>query len=159
MAYKAAYQPSSLLDPSTNVWYSWDHCKKYLDVDTHAAFSAPLVPKVPRESSPEVVEVMEEEVEQSEGEGDSEEGDDTVLWPPVPPPGCLDPSSLHKSIIMGTVLLESKSLVPLMVSPSSILSLSFTDRVYSSRQRGRRKRRRWRFDVVSLRWEKDSVDE
>lgn len=51
MKYKAEYQPSELLDPDTNVFYSWEHCKPILDRDPHASLSGAVRP--PREEQGE----------------------------------------------------------------------------------------------------------
>ncbi|ORY90158.1 arginine-tRNA-protein transferase [Leucosporidium creatinivorum] len=157
MRYKGEYQPSSLLDPATNVFYPFEHCAPLLDANSHASFSSP--PKPPTrsdtnsstsslpiaipsansssESPPSRNNAMtplaerpplsdEEDVKQREGSGETEteeeeeedEDDDEIAWPELPPPGCFDPAELPKGMLMGTLLLENRMLVPLLFSSS-----------------------------------------
>jgi len=61
----------------------------------------------------------EDEDEDDEASGD----DDDVAFPSPPPPGCLDPTELPKDLLLSTLVLERRSLVPLLVRRSDPLSL------------------------------------
>lgn len=170
MRYKAEYQPSSLLDPATNEFYPWAHCKRRLDLDSHASFSRPLNPSpsppsaaipIPG-SDPTALNEARESTSRvgtpaSGMEVESEE-EDEVQWPDHPPPGCLDPGALPKSMILGTCLLEGRTLVPLMVrfGLSSIRCERLADAESSFRRRGMMRRERRRFAAVWRRWGRGS---
>ncbi|KAM0756547.1 hypothetical protein T439DRAFT_321254 [Meredithblackwellia eburnea MCA 4105] len=173
MRYKGDYQPSSLLDPETNTFYPWDHCKPYLDL-VHpaptpsprppssttttatttttrqqpsttklgpkpkkagfAAFSKPLPSSSaaptwssatthastisPSSTSRSSLTVQQEASSSSSPDDDEEEEEeDEAEWPTTHvPPGCLDPGNLPKDVLTGSVVLEGRTLVPLLFS-------------------------------------------
>lgn len=114
MKYKSDYQPSKLLDPETNVFYPWAHCKERLELTKHASFSKPLSEQpVEEESTGMTVDDAPHGV--SKGSDDSEDAEDEFEWPSPSPPGCLDPDKLPKELLFGTCVLEGRTLVPLLV--------------------------------------------
>jgi len=65
------------------------------------------------------------EDDSSEEEEEEDEEEDSK-FPSPPPPGCLDPSKpLPKGLLMNSLVLESRTLVPLLVSPLFPNSLPF----------------------------------
>ena len=117
MKYKAEYQPSSLLDPDTNIFFPWAECKERLDLTKHASFSKPVSEQriAARKLTPSLSESASSAGSGSDGSS-AEGDDDDVEWPATPPPGCLDPNKLSKELLFGTCVLEGRTLVPLLVS-------------------------------------------
>ncbi|GAA6018273.1 hypothetical protein JCM11491_005136 [Sporobolomyces phaffii] len=133
MRYKADYQPSFLLDPVTNTYYPWEHCKPLVDraMPRAASFSNPSLnpsspaqtpapstslsrpapPSEERDSASDAADGDDEDEDE-----DDDEDDDDIQFPCPPPPGCLDPSKLPKSLLMNSYVLESRTLVPLLIS-------------------------------------------
>lgn len=109
-----------------NTYVPFAQCKPYLDTGARiTSFSGPLPPSTaaPAPAAPTSAPVQpppapgsaasseEEEEEESEGE------DDDVAFPSPPPPGCLDPLSLPKDLLLSSLVLERRRLVPLLVRP------------------------------------------
>ncbi|KDE06916.1 hypothetical protein MVLG_02804 [Microbotryum lychnidis-dioicae p1A1 Lamole] len=136
MKYKSDYQPSWLLDPMTNDWFAWEACKEVLDRCERASFSeaGSLVPQsasasnkvsqvgtsspsTPGNHGAQQMDVGELEVEvEKEGKEEEEEEEDTFVYPTPSPPGCLDPSSLPKQLLLDSIVLEGRTVVPLLFS-------------------------------------------
>ncbi|GAA5877358.1 hypothetical protein JCM16303_006255 [Sporobolomyces ruberrimus] len=137
MRYKADYQPSFLLDPGTNTYYPWEVCKPLIDRSTPkvASFSNPSLNPPPSTSmstsqtpgpstshSQPISSTLRDsaEVDDSDGDEESEEEEEEEeednLFPVPPPPGCLDPSRLPKSLLLNSYVLEQRTLVPLLIS-------------------------------------------
>ncbi|KAI5477039.1 arginine-tRNA-protein transferase [Pseudohyphozyma bogoriensis] len=140
MKYKGEYQPSSLLDPETNVFYPWEHCRPLLDASTHASFSRPEIPPststtaipipnsahspsstsstaIPLNGAPPLHRTSST-TSASGGVTKEEDTDseDDLEWPDPSPPGCLDPEDLPKVLLVETTVLEGRTLVPLLFS-------------------------------------------
>ncbi|GAA5908365.1 arginyltransferase [Sporobolomyces salmoneus] len=120
MRYKADYQPSFLLDPATNNYYPWEHCKPLIDVSNPkvASFSNPSVNHPPSSTSntPPASSAPPVEDQNMEDEDDDEDEEEDMQFPSPPPPGCLDPTKLPKSLLLNSYILESRTLVPLLIS-------------------------------------------
>ncbi|GAA5985354.1 hypothetical protein JCM5350_005155 [Sporobolomyces pararoseus] len=131
MRYKADYQPSFLLDPATNVYYPFQHCKPLIDLSTPkvASFSDPSPPppphnvttnsnnsSIPSSSTTTTTTGQEDQDMDSSSEEEEEEEEEDIQFPSPPPPGCLDPSKLPKSLLLNSYVLESRTLVPLLIS-------------------------------------------
>lgn len=138
MRYKADYQPSFLLDPTTNVYYPWEHCKPLIDQSTPhvACFSGSSIGSSPagsRSTAREPVSPVRKETrsqddhdgadkgiesdsEDEETDDEEEEEEADIQFPSPPPPGCLDPAKLPKSLLLNSYVLESRTLVPLLIS-------------------------------------------
>ncbi|SCV67967.1 BQ2448_88 [Microbotryum intermedium] len=125
MKYKADYQPSWLLDPMTNDWYAWDTCKKILDGCERASFSegGPLIPQSSSTSvsqggpsGPSTPGNSAQQMDVDEVEAGDEEEEDTYIYPTPSPPGCLDPSSLPKRLLLDSIVLEGRTVFPLLFS-------------------------------------------
>ncbi|BGP44414.1 Arginyl-tRNA--protein transferase 1 [Rhodotorula kratochvilovae] len=136
MRYKADYQPSFLLDPDANTFVPFAQCKPLLDSGARiTSFSAPL-PRPASASAPEpaassVASVSAPLATEADGapaasgsgsdspassDGDDGDGDDDVSFPSPPPPGCLDPSALPKDLLLSSLALERRTLMPLLLS-------------------------------------------
>ncbi|GAA5925063.1 hypothetical protein JCM3775_006353 [Rhodotorula graminis] len=142
MRYKADYQPSFLLDPDANAYVPFAQCKPYLDSGARVtSFSGPVPPSalepVPAATAstsaaapvlspaPDATAGARDAAHSgsASGSGSSEEDedeasgdDDDVAFPSPPPPGCLDPLELPKDLLLSTLVLERRSLVPLLLS-------------------------------------------
>ncbi|GAA5898234.1 hypothetical protein JCM8208_000190 [Rhodotorula glutinis] len=57
----------------------------------------------------------EDDEDDEDAEGDDDDDDD-VAFPAPPPPGCLDPLELPKDLLLSSLVLERRSLVPLLLS-------------------------------------------
>ncbi|BGP12345.1 hypothetical protein JCM10213_006524 [Rhodosporidiobolus nylandii] len=116
MRYKADYQPSFLLDPETNTYFPFSHCKPLLDASSPriASFSRPstssstLTDPTPLSSAPPD---SEDAPDSDEDDYDSEDD-----FPSPPPLGCHDPNSLPKDLLLGSFVVEKRTLVPLLLS-------------------------------------------
>ncbi|GAA5837085.1 hypothetical protein JCM9279_005581 [Rhodotorula babjevae] len=87
---------------------------------TSASTPAPA-PSTPAPSAPTAAAASgagsSEEEEDEEDEDDEASGDDDdVAFPSPPPPGCLDPLELPKDLLLSSLVLERRSLVPLLLS-------------------------------------------
>ncbi|GAA5855059.1 hypothetical protein JCM8547_002364 [Rhodosporidiobolus lusitaniae] len=142
MRYKAEYQPSFLLDPETNVYYLWSTCKPLLDVASPkvASFSrpapsscsstpslpppptsatAPSQPSIASSTTESLASTDEDTANNSSPSSHSQSDDsfdDDSDFPSPPPLGCYDPSELPKDLLLGTFVLEKRTLVPLVLS-------------------------------------------
>ncbi|GAA6046515.1 hypothetical protein JCM3770_006187 [Rhodotorula araucariae] len=142
MRYKADYQPSFLLDPEANTFVPFAQCKPLLDSGTRiTSFSAPLPPSTPStapvtgtstsapgatHSGPEVNSGgvhAADTADPSPGSDDDDDDDDDddggggdAAFPSPPPPGCLDPSALPKDLLLSSLALERRALMPLLLS-------------------------------------------
>ncbi|GAA6064208.1 hypothetical protein JCM10212_001621 [Sporobolomyces blumeae] len=126
MRYKADYQPSYLLDPATNSYYPWEHCKPLLatSMPRAASFSNPALNPPPSSAStrdghgnassslPRTT--TSPDSDESSDEDDEEESDS--IFPNPAPPGCLDPARLPKTLLLNSFVLETRTLVPLLLS-------------------------------------------
>ncbi|GAA6002619.1 hypothetical protein JCM10207_007596 [Rhodosporidiobolus poonsookiae] len=129
MRYKADYQPSFLLDPETNVYYPWSTCKPLLDAASSgvASFSRPAsssssstppaaATSPPAASAPVSANAAAGNRSLSDEEDEEEDDDDDVAFPSPPPLGCLDPHQLPKDLLLGSFVIEQRTLMPLLLS-------------------------------------------
>ncbi|GAA5922830.1 arginyltransferase [Sporobolomyces koalae] len=127
MRYKADYQPSFLLDPATNVYYPWEHCKPLVSaaMPRAASFSNPAS-NPPATISTETAsshgtnsgsqKQNEADRARDSGESEDDEDEEDIQFPIPPPPGCLDPHKLPKTLLLNSYVLESRTLVPVVIS-------------------------------------------
>ncbi|KAK4052864.1 Arginyl-tRNA--protein transferase 1 [Microbotryomycetes sp. JL221] len=102
MKYKGEYHPSSLLDPSTG--------------DAGLTSSAASSMRVDKSEDQSITSGSQGSDDDDDSDESDEKGDDDTQWPNQPPPGCLDPHKLPKSLLLESTVLEHRMLVPLLFS-------------------------------------------
>lgn len=174
----------------TNVYYPWSQCKPLLDIGSRitsfATVPDPLNPSVPvalegaASGAPQTSHDKPETSTRKEGDKDDEdceqgpsedeeddEDDDDVDFPSPPPPGCLEPTTLSKDLLLRALALERRAIMPLLVRPCSLpsglsrphsgaVSSRCLALIRSYRPRGTIRSRRQKCASYSHPWEKGS---
>lgn len=137
MSYKAGYDASYLLEPSTNRWTPFKQCKPLLDANeqltqfssNRADAASPLQQYVQKEPStttapqattsstnaPSATSDSDEEWDDDdESEGDDD--DEASLSFPNPFPGALQPEDLPHDLIMALKVIEGRTARPFLMT-------------------------------------------
>lgn len=130
MSYKAEYDASYLLEPSTNTFTPFDKCKPLLDQNEHTMLfdtskteldhpqtassslsSTSLPPTTPAPSKN-----SQSEPQPDQEWLDEESDDEAALSFPSPFPGVLQPDQLPRDLIMSLKVIEGRTIRPFLMT-------------------------------------------